>query len=123
MHDHWFALTAAAFGKIVFVKKTTMCYRQHQKNFYGAECYGWKYCRNRIAGGIDAIRQRQRQNIRQGKIFFELHQTQLSPIQYDLLNGFAMLNEAGFIRRRSLIIKHRLWKNGFLRNFALFMLV
>lgn len=35
MHDHWFALIAAAFGKIVFVEKPTILYRQHGNNVAG----------------------------------------------------------------------------------------
>ena len=36
MHDHWIALTAAAFGKIVFLDRALYDYRQHQTNVLGA---------------------------------------------------------------------------------------
>ena len=36
MHDWWIALYAASFGAIYHLKKTTMLYRQHGKNVYGA---------------------------------------------------------------------------------------
>lgn len=39
MHDWWLALVAAAFGKIGFVDKATMSYRQHGSNTVGAR--GW----------------------------------------------------------------------------------
>lgn len=35
MHDHWFALIAAAFGKIIFIEKATILYRQHASNSVG----------------------------------------------------------------------------------------
>ena len=36
MHDHWIALTAAAFGKIIFLDKALYDYRQHGDNVLGA---------------------------------------------------------------------------------------
>lgn len=36
MHDHWIALAAAAFGKIVFLDEALYDYRQHGKNVLGA---------------------------------------------------------------------------------------
>lgn len=35
MHDHWLALIASAFGKIIFVEKPTILYRQHGSNSVG----------------------------------------------------------------------------------------
>ncbi len=31
-HDYWYALTASAFGKIFYLSKRTILYRQHQQN-------------------------------------------------------------------------------------------
>lgn len=36
MHDHWFALLAAAFGKIIFIDEALYDYRQHGSNVLGA---------------------------------------------------------------------------------------
>ena len=36
MHDHWIALTAAAFGKVVFLDEALYDYRQHGTNVLGA---------------------------------------------------------------------------------------
>ena len=36
MHDHWIALAAAAFGKIVFLNEALYDYRQHGTNVLGA---------------------------------------------------------------------------------------
>lgn len=36
MHDHWIALVAAAFGKIVFLDEALYDYRQHASNVLGA---------------------------------------------------------------------------------------
>ena len=37
MHDWWLALVAAACGKVIFSKKTTVLYRQHKSNLIGAQ--------------------------------------------------------------------------------------
>lgn len=37
MHDHWLAMTAAAFGQIRFVPQATVLYRQHGGNTLGAK--------------------------------------------------------------------------------------
>lgn len=36
MHDHWIALAAAAFGKVVFLDEALYDYRQHGENVLGA---------------------------------------------------------------------------------------
>lgn len=36
MHDHWLAITASAFGKIVYLNRPTIRYRQHDSNSVGA---------------------------------------------------------------------------------------
>lgn len=37
MHDHWMALTAAAFGSIIYIPESLYFYRQHGENAVGAE--------------------------------------------------------------------------------------
>jgi hypothetical protein len=37
MHDWWLAMTAAAFGQIVFLDQPLIHYRQHQNNTIGAK--------------------------------------------------------------------------------------
>ena len=39
MHDSWIALTATAFGHICYLDETTILYRQHNCNVFGASCY------------------------------------------------------------------------------------
>lgn len=39
MHDYWLALVAAASGKLIFVNKPTIRYRQHGHNTVGAKKY------------------------------------------------------------------------------------
>lgn len=39
MHDWWFALMAAALGKLIFIPQSTVLYRQHSHNAVGAKKY------------------------------------------------------------------------------------
>jgi hypothetical protein len=40
MHDWWLALVASAFGRVEFVHKPTVLYRQHDRNQVGAHDAG-----------------------------------------------------------------------------------
>ncbi len=52
MHDWFIALTAAAFGRVVFVNQPLTAYRQHQDNAIGASSSGF------LARGLRALEQR-----------------------------------------------------------------
>ena len=49
-HDHWVALHAAKYGKIDFVPRQTMLYRQHHRNYSGANEFGLRYSLKRFPG-------------------------------------------------------------------------
>ena len=50
MHDWWAALIAASFGKMCFISRPTMLYRQHSSNTLGANKMGPEMIWNRING-------------------------------------------------------------------------
>lgn len=62
-HDMWLALTAAAFGKLIFIPGATMLYRQHGGNAIGARQLSMAGLRGN-AGRV------MRENIRQAECFY-----------------------------------------------------
>ena len=58
MHDHWLALAAAAFGRIGFLDRPTLYYRQHGNNVFGASQYSVSSFWRRLRQGRRKIRER-----------------------------------------------------------------
>ena len=54
MHDWWIALTAAAFGKVIFLDRPLVRYRQHGTNSIGASASG------QLSRGMKALGRRER---------------------------------------------------------------
>ena len=67
VHDWWIALVASVFGKITYIPRSTILYRQHSNNLIGAKGIGFNYWSERLyqwlfhsaSGGhtLDAISQ------------------------------------------------------------------
>ena len=123
MHDHWVTLTAAIFGKIIYLDEPTMLYRQHGRNYYGASSYGWSHFFHRYRQGIDTVRERLYQYIDQATALRCRFSGRLQPEVDELLKDFASLKEYSWMKRRGILIKHRIFKTGFRRNLGMFLIV
>lgn len=102
MHDHWIALAAAAFGKIVFLNEALYDYRQHGNNVLGAAKGGrLREVLNRLGilrkdgktkKEMDArSREAYRALFRQAECFQEQYGEALSPEQNRRLSAFLSL--------------------------------
>lgn len=116
MHDAWIALVASAFGHIGFVNEPLYKYRQHNINVLGLTTADTKHFLLRIKEGKQAFRYRLRGNIREAEAFVNRFKDN-SPAEALALARFPTSN---WLVRRCLLIKHKLWKHGFMRNLALF---
>lgn len=121
MHDWWFGLVAAAYGRISYLDRATMDYRQHGGNVVGGTSFG-SYLQDRLA---DIRKQKEsiRENIRQAQSFRLWYGEDLGEQQQEILQAFCCLGEAGVLERRRLLIRYGFWKSGLIRNVALFLLV
>lgn len=119
MHDWWIALVAAAFGKIGHVPNATIAYRQHSNNSIGAKKYSL------IIGIRRALRQRglsPHHNIRtrrpvQAALFLERYQNKLAIKQVKMLEAYQHYCKGTPWRKLRVMIKHKFYKKGLLRNF------
>ncbi len=120
-HDWWVALIASSFGKIGFVKESTLMYRQHGGNIVGGADFH-SYVKNRI----ETLHQ-QREAIRslekQAEEFLLLYGEQLSAEKRMIIQTFANLNEAGFLQKRQIILKGKYLKTGLVRNVGLLIII
>ncbi len=123
MHDHWLSLLAATAGRIVYLPETTMKYRQHAQNIYGATRYGLDYLIKRTLAGPGAARQRFYQNVRQAKAFEQHYKGVMDSPSLEILRDFARLDELGWLSRRRVLLRHKLFKSGCLRNIITLLIV
>ena len=119
MHDSWVALVAAAFGRIGFVDEPLYFYRQHWSNVLGATTAGCGHFLRRAIEGPMAFRRRLHANVVQARAFVERFGVE-SPVSAVALAG---LDGKNSFARRMELVRHCLYKHGFLRNMSLFALV
>jgi len=115
MHDWWIALVAASFGQIAALDKSTMLYRQHRKNTLGAQKFSsipW------FVNALKKVFNKQPQLRNQTQELFSRYEKQLSLVQKDMLVDYIHLSNKSFLKKRRLVISHKFYKNGFLRNCA-----
>jgi hypothetical protein len=117
MHDAWLLLVAAAFGHVGFVDEPLYFYRQHGENVLGATDCGSRHFLKRAFEGVSAFRSRLAANAAEAAAFVERFGGE-SP---DAAMALATLPTCGWLERRIRIIRHRLFKQGLLRNLSLLL--
>ncbi|AHJ13779.1 glycosyltransferase family 2 protein [Sulfurospirillum multivorans] len=114
MHDWWMAMVASAFGKIGYIDEPLMLYRQHGTNDTGAKNYGWGYF-------IKKFRERPRLDryLIQAEMFLSMYEDKLDDNSKGMLLVLKDFNSFSKFKKIQVIIKYKLWKNGFIRNIGL----
>jgi len=93
MHDWWAALTAAAFGKVLFVNEATIDYYQHGSNQVGASKKGL------VARGIKALgayrkgKERVALTYRHSRAFYDCYGDMLPPEAKKCLEDFLAIEK------------------------------
>ncbi len=120
-HDWWMALIAAGFGIVRFNRTPTVLYRQHGDNQVGQADFA-SYAKDR-AGKREDVRDRLRRTYDQARLFYDIYADRLPKNKRKHLQSFIKLKDAGFFKRRFIILKNRFFKSGFLRNIGLLFYV
>lgn len=123
MHDNWIALTAAAFGRIAYLNRATILYRQHECNVFGASCYSFPSFLKKIYDGRKKLLFRWYMNVAQAQAFLEHHRARLAPEQLDMLELFANIRHIGFFKKRYVLCRYKIWKTGFFRNLGMLIMI
>ena len=117
MHDHWIALVAAFFGKIVFLDEATLSYRQHGDNSCGVKPL------LSLSGIFAAAR---RSNFRplsvQAEAFEDCFGSRICPKDARILDAVASLHTLGKVSRLLTYYRFKLWKRPLLRAIGQFFL-
>ena len=116
MHDWWLALVASAFGKIGFVDRATILYRQHSGNQVGAKnVKDVKYLLHRLKSNGDN-KQMVQDTYQQAAAFWYCYSHCLTPKQKRIVQAYATLPKYWKGKRIFLLFRYRLWKYGFIRK-------
>ena len=113
-HDAWFGLVASYFGKIGILNEQTILYRQHNLNSIGAQGFTALYFFNKLLK--QNIIQK---NAIQAKAFLKIYRDILDEKTIEMLEEFTTLESQSFWQKRKILLKHKLLKQGFLRNLGL----
>jgi len=123
MHDHWIMLLASTLGRVVYLPETTIYYRQHSRNVYGANRYGPGFIWRQLKRGRQALRERFGQNVRQAGCFLDSYGHRLCEKDRTLLEAFSSWPDLGWLARRRMLWRYRIFKTGLLRNLGMFLWV
>ncbi len=145
MHDWWMTLVCAAFGALAAIPKVTVLYRQHDGNTLGAQPsidlpFLWRRLRDgkllwaqrhgywRGLGGGGRLRDAEFRasitpNLLQSRAFLARFADKLPSEAARTVAAFIALEEAGWWRRRWLVVRYRFWRIGVLRNLLWFIRV
>ena len=117
MHDWWIGLVASKFGKIDFIDEPTIQYRQHGGNSIGAKGI--------LKKGFSIFLNRSLYikhlyiNIKQAKVFLNIYRNRLDNVTIEMLENFISIENKSFWQKRKILLKHKLLKQGLIRNIGL----
>ncbi len=118
MHDWWIALTAAAFGQILYYPSPTVVYRQHGRNSVGAKNVADReYLKDKLndKAGIRASIQA---TYSQAKAFLDVHMAELSSENKTKLQEYVQLGSCGMMHRFVKLQRYHFFKSGLYRKIA-----
>lgn len=116
MHDWWIALVASSFGHIQFLNRPTLLYRQHGYNDTGAKRYSLWHFLHQSSKELQKKTTSTYQTYQQAKVFSKKYKHVLSTEKVNLCKAYAELEHLSYFRKKYQLIKHRFFKQGFLRN-------
>jgi len=114
MHDWWLGLLASCFGRITYIDRPLVLYRQHGENQMGSKSGKEQYA-ERIRNQ-DAVRENYRKMFAQAQLFLKLYGNEMSLEQREILEHFIKLPEKNRAEKIYTIWKYKLMKSTLIRT-------
>lgn len=126
MHDWWAGIVAAAYGKILYLDKPTMLYRQHTNNVVGST----EFSKETVVQKASTW-QKQKQALvdtqNQAANLYQLVQNDkecsLSEETKQMIQIFSTLQKQNWVKKRVQVVRYRFWKSGIIRNLGILLLI
>lgn len=117
MHDHWAALIASVFGRMVYLDIPTMQYRQHGNNSVGAkDARSISYLYGRFRKGRKQFRRELLHSARQIGYFIKIYGPLPSEVGIaELLTAYSGLRKMNKLQRIRFYVHYRVFKQGIIR--------
>ena len=111
-HDWWYACVAAAFGRVVALRESTVLYRQHGGNAVGARdrrtgLSDLSRAMTGVLGGTREFRRGLNQSAKQAAAFAERYGAQLDDDDRRFLEAYSRIPTHGFVRRKMEVLRLR----------------
>lgn len=128
MHDWWIALVAAAFGRIGYVDRPLVQYRQHGGNKLGAKAWNLIVLLHLLfTGTLFQVALEKRKILadtqKQAGAFVDSYGAQLDDDCLDLVRAYAALPQLGPLARRIALFRHGFMLDGFIKKLGLIILI
>jgi len=120
VHDWWIALVASVFGTIEVLETPTIKYRQHSFNVAGAKFINLNHFIKRLFK-LDEVKKGLRNSVFQAKVFVDIYSNQMVINDLLMFNEFSNLYKYGWLQRRRILFKYKIFKSNFARNIGLFL--
>ena len=120
LHDSWVSLVAALLGYVDALPVATVMYRQHTANSVGARPNSLWHVARRLPRlwRRDAFVQHLARSQRQAEAIVQRYGSRLAPEVRAVLAGYASLDSMGFLSRRIFLLRHRIFRQGWVRTVA-----
>lgn len=114
MHDWWASLVASAFGKVIYLNRQTISYRQHHNNSVGADQFS-------ALSSLRKIKDRStvaESAVRQTHELIDVYGNKMPEKKRQQAEAILAITQKGIISRIILLTKAKVWRRGLLRNAA-----
>ena len=112
MHDWWISLTATLLGRVAFLNRGTILYRQHGNNVVGAtKVNSISFVIKRLSN-LKYVKLKFRQSVKQAQDLLQLYGNKCSPETRLYLKQFSRLYDVNKIKRIYLILKYKFFKQS-----------
>ncbi len=121
MYDWWIGLVASTFGIVDFINIPTVLYRQHGENTVGAQKYNLYEAIIRLSK-IKKIQFNFWNTVNQASAFLNRYSDEVDQELKKELRDFSKIEKMNYIQQRQVLLKHRFYKQGLLRNLGLLII-